>query len=313
MKRSKIKAAIGIFLLTLLVGISGIGGASAKTGSQTTVGLWHLDELKPSGDTIITVDSASFNNGIVGTNPEPEVVEGKFDKAFSFNGISFVYVPISFLIGFPPSAQPIYMPISQNLKIQNEIKLDAWVNVQEFTNATYNSVIVFCTRDDASWYSIKRVAGLAIRGLGFEDGVSVAAGCLSGFLRTASDEFNEVVTTEPVIPIGEWVHVAFTRTASGLHLYVDGQEQDVTAIHGKQKPVGKIMNGTEVYFGHDAKMKMDEASIIDLAPEVEDEMLMAIDIGPNIAIVVVSVALIFAVAWLLRRAIQMRVIHSRSS
>ncbi len=73
------------------------------------------------------------------------------------------------------------------------------------------------------------------------------------------------------------------------------------------------MNGTEIYFGHDAKLTMDEVSMTDLAPEVENQMLASIDIGPNLMIVVVAVALIFAVAWLLRRAIQMRVIHSRSS
>ena len=73
------------------------------------------------------------------------------------------------------------------------------------------------------------------------------------------------------------------------------------------------MNGTEVYFGHDAKIVLDEVSMIDLAPEVENEMLAAIDIGPNLLAATVAVAIIFAVAWLLRRAIQMRVIHSRSS
>jgi flagellar biogenesis protein FliO len=46
---------------------------------------------------------------------------------------------------------------------------------------------------------------------------------------------------------------------------------------------------------------------------VDNEMLMSIDIGPNLMIAAIAIALIFAVAWLLRRAIQMRVIHSRSS
>jgi hypothetical protein len=98
-----------------------------------------------------------------------------------------------------------------------------------------------------------------------------------------------------------------------MHLYINGAEQAVNVIHGSQNPMGKIMNGTEIYFGHDAKVIMDEVSITDLAPEVEKETMAAIDFGPNLVIATVAVALIFAVAWLLRRAIQMRVIHSRSS
>ena len=136
---------------------------------------------------------------------------------------------------------------------------------------------------------------------------------MSGFVRTESGAFNEIVTTGSAIALNEWTHVTFTRTPTGMHLYVDGQEQAVDTIHGVQNPSGKIMNGTEIYFGHDAKITMDEVSMTDLAPEVENQMLASIDIGPNLMIVVVGVALIFAVAWLLRRAIQMRVIHSRSS
>lgn len=154
---------------------------------------------------------------------------------------------------------------------------------------------------------------MAIRGTGSDDGTAVPACSLTGFLTTESGAFNEIVTAQPVISLGQWVHVTFTRTATGMHLYVNGAEQAVNVIHGVQNPAGTIMNGTELYFGHDSKITIDEVSIIDLAPEVEKETMAAIDIGPNLLIATVAVALIFAVAWLLRRAIQMRVIHSRSS
>jgi len=299
--------------MTVSVGFTALASASTTTGNPTIVGLWHLDKIEPSGDSVVTPDAASYNNGILGGDPQPPLVNGKFDKAISFDGVSFVYVPIDFLVGFPPAPQPIHIPISTSLNIQNQIKIDAWINVQAYTNATYNVIVLKCTRTDPTWYSTSRVVGLAVRGFGTEDGVSVPAGSLSGFVRTESGAFNEIVTTGPAITLDEWIHVTFTRTPTGMHLYVNGEEQTVNAIHGVQNPSGKIMNGTEIYFGHDAKITMDEVSMTDLAPEVENQMLASIDIGPNLMIVVVAVALIFAVAWLLRRAIQMRVIHSRSS
>lgn len=309
-----ITMTIAVFLISLTsTAFVASTEADTTTGPPTTVGLWHLDKIEPSGDNAVTPDSASYNNGILGGDPKATLQDGEFDKALSFNGINFVYVPIDFLVGFPPSAQPIYVPISSALNVQNQIKIDAWINVQSFTNATYNTIVVKCTRTDPTWYRVSRIVGLAVRGTGNEDGESVPAGCLSGFLRTEDGTFNEIVTTTPVITLNQWTHVTFSRTAAGMHLYVNGYEQAVDAIHGTQNPVGKIMNGTEIYFGHDARLTLDEVSMTDLAPEVENNMLASIDIGPNLMIAVIGVALIFAMAWLLRRAIQMRVIHSRSS
>ncbi|MCX8150732.1 MAG: LamG domain-containing protein [Candidatus Bathyarchaeota archaeon] len=275
-----------------------------------TVGLWHLDEILPDGYRQITADATGVNHGIVGVDTSNMVVEGKFDRALRFNGENFVYVPISFLVGFPPSPQPIYIPISPNLNIQEEIKLEAWINVQEFTNATYNNIIVKCDRRDASWENVSRVVGLAIRSGVSEDGVSVPQGALSGFVFTDTGGANEIVTTEPVIPLNQWLHVAFTRTATGMHLYVNGYEQEVRVIRGVQNPVGKIVNGTEYYFGHDSKIIIDEVKISNTAPG--KTLASQIDIGSNMLTAIIVVAVVFAVAWVLRRAIQMWIIHSRS-
>jgi hypothetical protein len=244
---------VSAFLLTLLsvtlvstVLVAPVA-ADTKTGSATTIGKWHLDSIAASDDNVITPDSVGYNVGILGGETEPALVEGKFDKALSFDGTGFVYVAINFVIGFPPSSQPIYQSISPQLNIQNQIKLDAWINAQSYTDATYNNVIVKCTRSDATWYNASRVVGLAIRGLGDSDNQAITPGCLSGFLTTESGEFNEIVTTQPVISLGEWTHVTFTRTATGMHLYVDGHEQQISVIHGVQNPTGTIMNGTEIY------------------------------------------------------------------
>jgi hypothetical protein len=276
--------------------------------SGVTVGYWSLDEIRSDGYTMVTSDSTGVNHGTLGVDPLPMLVDGKFGKAMQFDGNNFLYIPISFIVGFPPSPQPIYMPISPALDIQNEIKIEAWINVQDFKNANYNNIVVKCTHPDSYWQNASRVIGLAIRAGLPEDDVQVVEGALSGFVLTYERGFNEVVTTEYVVPLNHWIHVAFTRTSTGMHLYVNGYEQDVRAIHGVQNPTGKIVNGTEYYFGHDALVTLDDVRISDLAPQVAEA---AFDIGPNIMKAVIVVSVVFAVSWLLRRVIQMLMIRPK--
>jgi len=311
-KLGKLKALMLILLIssTLSIAFTASSVKAQNSVDPRTVGLWHLDEIKPDGYRAVTPDASGRNPGILGVDPLPLLVEGKFGKALKFDGGNFVYVPISFLVGFPPSPQPIYIPISPNLDVQKEVKIEAWINVQAFTDATYNNIVVKCTRPDASWENITRVLGLAIRSGVPEDGLSVPQGALSGFVRTDEDGANEIVTTEPVITLNQWAHVEFTRTSTGMHIYVNGYEKSVRAIHGVQNPTGAIMNGTEVYFGHDSKVTIDEVQISNLAPDLQTAAAQ-IDIGPNLLVAVIAISTIFAVAWLLRRAIQMWVLRSK--
>lgn len=316
MSRFKRKAITGLFLillLTILINTTILLLVNAQgTVDPYTVGLWHLDEVIPNGYQETTLDATGVNHGILGVETDNMLVEGKFDKALSFNGNNFVYVPISFLVGFPPSPQPIYIPISPNLNIQEEIKVEAWINMQEFSNATYNNIVVKCDRPDASWENVSRVVGLAVRsGVADNTGISVPQGTLSGFVLTDVEGANEIVTTGPVVTLNQWIHVAFTRSATGMHLYVDGYEQEVKVIRGEQNPTGKIVNGTEIYFGHDSRVIIDEVCISNTAPNSQT-LAAQIDIGTNMLTAIIVVAVVFAVAWILRRAIQMWIIHSRS-
>jgi hypothetical protein len=316
-KKARSKTATLLMLTLLLTSLlSAAFSASAKaqdSGGSHTVGLWHLDEILPDGYNEVTPDATGQNPGTLVHAPDyPALVEGKFDKAMKFDGSNGVYVPIRFLVGFPPSPQPIYVPISTSLDISKEVKVEAWINVQGFKNVTYNNIVVKCTRADATSENVTRIYGIAVKAGIPENGYAVPTGALSGYVYTDMDGFNEIVTTEPVVPLNEWIHVAFTRSlATGMHLYVNGVEQTVKAIYGKQTPAGSMINGTEVYFGHDAEVAIDEIRISDLAPETPTA-LAQVDIGPNLLAAVVAVALIFATAWLLRRAIQTWVIRSRS-
>lgn len=315
-KKTGSKTATWLLLTLLLTSmLTAAFAASAKaqdSAGSRTVGLWHLDEILPEGYNEVTPDATGQNPGTLVHAPKsPVLVEGKFDKAMKFDGSNGVYVPTRFIVGFPPSPQPIYVPVSTSLDISKEVKVEAWINLQGFKNVTYNNIVVKCTRTDATSESVTRIYGIAVKAGISENGCAVPTGALSGYVYTDTDGFNEIVTTEPVVPLNEWIHVAFTRSlATGMHLYVNGVAQTMNALYGKQNPAGSMINGTEVYFGHDAEVTIDEIRISDLAPETQTAAAQ-IDIGPNLLAAVVAVALIFATAWLLRRAIQMWVIRAK--
>lgn len=297
---------VSTILAVTILSFAFVNIPNAYCADDHTVGLWHFDEVQPADYMEITPDATGYNHGTLGGEKHPTLVEGKFGKALSFDVTGFVYVPISFLVGFPPTPEPIYIPVSPSLDIQKELKLEAWINVQAFTNATYNNIVVKCTRADPGYENVTRVFGLAVKQSAEQNGNGVLSGCV----YTDEGGFNEIVTTEPVVSLNQWINVAFTRTSTGMHLYVNGEEQNVEAIEGVQNPAGKIMNGTEVYIGHDSAVIIDEAKIVDLAPE--EVVTAQIDIGSNLLIAIVIAVVVFATAWILRKAIQMWVIYSKS-
>ncbi len=313
MGQNRRNTAIVLAVVTLLAESSCfVIVAKPQSSAGKEVGLWHMDEVIPADYRSITPDATGANPGtLVHAPADPELVEGKFGKALRFDGQNGVYVPIRFLVGFPPSPEPVYIPISTTLDVQKDIKIEAWINMQAFKDVTYNNIVVKCSRTDASSENTTRVYGLAVKAGLQENGHSVPIGALSGCIFTDTEGFNEIVTRSPVVPLNQWVHVAFLRsTATGMHLYVNGVEQSVKPIYGAQNPKGKIVNGTEVYFGHDAEVTIDEVQISDLSPEVEP-LSSSVDIGPNMMLALIAVATILAVAMVLRRAIQMWTIRGK--
>ena len=281
-------------------------------GDDNTIGLWHMDEVIPTEHRETIYDATEMNPGTLIPAPtSPVLVESKFGNALKFDGNNGVYVPIRFIVGFPPSPEPIYIPISTSLDVQKDIRVEAWINVQAFKEASYNNVVVKCTRRDSSSENVTRIFGLAIKPALKQNDRSIQDGILSGCVFTDTEGFNEIVTKEAVIPLNEWVHIAFTRSVTtGMHLYVNGIEKAAAAIYGTQNPKGSIINGTEVYFGHDSIAVIDEIRISNLSPESETVMA-EIDIGPNMLAALIGVTVILSVALILRKAIQMWAIRPK--
>jgi nitrous oxidase accessory protein len=222
---------------------------------DSTVALWPFDTVEPNG---VTPDETGLNPAVVGSTAgtvsyTPKLVDGEVGKALSFDGAAYVSVPMS------PS-----------LEITGEITIDAWVNVQQFKNVEYNNIVVEATRSRASLPD--RTLGLAINGVASADG-SIPVGALRGYVATA-DGLNEIVTTEAVVQPGQWMHVVFTRSlTSGMHIYVNGVEQNVTVTSGVRNPQGDIRRKTELYLGHDAICDIDQVRIINTAEAVGGQAL----------------------------------------
>ena len=221
---------------------------------KSTVAFWAFDEVKANG---ITPDETELNLAVLGTSSgnlsfTPILINGKFGKALSFDGATYVNTPI--------------LP---HLEIPGETTIDVWINVQEFKNVKYNNIIVECVRTRAQLPD--RTFGLAVNGQTDEDS-GIVQGALIAFVFTENEGLNEIVTKESVVTLNQWMHVVFTRSLStGMHIYVNGEEKDTSVISGVQNPKGIIKRETEFYIGHDAVCSIDEMRLYNTAIEPKSE------------------------------------------
>jgi parallel beta-helix repeat protein len=216
---------------------------------DSTVALWHFDEVGSNG---VTSDAMGNNPAILGATVEnttfaPTLTEGKVGNALKFNGIEYAYVPVS------PS-----------LDTREEVTIAAWVYANEFKDVSYNVILTESARTAYTYPT--RILGLAFNGEPTDSDDLVPQGTLRGFVLDDSGVFNEIVTKEPVISLDTWVHVMFTRSlANGMHIYVNGVEEDVEVISGVQNPAGSIKGAGEIYIGHDSFTTLDEVSVANFA------------------------------------------------
>ncbi len=215
-----------------------------------TVSVWNFDEVGPNG---VTPDALGNNPVIVETNDgvmvSPSLVAGHDGNALRFNGSDYAYV----------SASP-------TLDLVSEFTVDTWINVQEFKDVTYNAVIEECARTMETYPT--RVFGLASNGVPPQSSSDPALGVVRGFFLDDNGVFNEIITTQAVLPLDQWVHVVFVRSlTTGMHIYVDGVEQDVVVTSGSQNPTGTIAGGNEFYIGHDSMSTLDNLTVSTVAVE----------------------------------------------
>jgi len=197
-----------------------IGKSSPSIGSDHIAALWSFDSVEPN---FVTSDATEVNPAVLGTvaanvSYTPQLIDGKFGKALDFDGNAYAYVPAS-----------------SSLTIPADITIDVWVNVREFKNVTYNNIVVESLSTTAKYPT--RILGLAINGVIPSNSTSLALGALRGYVTTDQAGFNEIVTTQPVITLNKWIHIEFTRSLkTGMHLYVNGVEQDVQLLKGQEIP-----------------------------------------------------------------------------
>jgi hypothetical protein len=316
MENMERKAIAGlILLLTGMLSMALAMPAKAQYAvDSNTVALWHFDDVNTNN---VTLDATGKNPAILGGTPPPMFVEGKFGKTLSFNGNNSAFLLVSPLLALPSPYPDIYVPIHPSLNIPAEITIEAWINFKAFKNTTYNNVVVECTRTGVQIQNVSRIWGLAVWG-GSEawsevkNPPSVPKGALVGYVFTDTGGFNEIATTKPVISLNQWTNVTFTRSLTrGMQIHVNGEEMLVETTYGVQNPTGSMKDGTELYIGEDYNGLIDEVRISN--PLFEQQIsLLEIDIGPNLLVALVIVAVVLAIAWLLRRAIQTWGVRSRS-
>ena len=217
----------------------------ATASPNSIVASWSFDKVDSSG---ITPDATGQNPAVLGSTNgnksfNPALVDGEFGKALEFNGEAYVNVRVA------PSIETL-----------NDLTIDTWINVQSFKeNVAYNNIIVEVVRTTDA--TPTRTLGLATNGEEPQNTSSPVVGALRAYVFTKNEGFNEIATTQPV-PLNQWIHVVFTRSLSnGLHIYVNGQEQEVIVTSGVANPSGTIMRQNEIYVGHDAVCTIDELKI----------------------------------------------------
>lgn len=219
-----------------------------KAASDGLAAYWTFDTVDANG---LTPDQTGNNLAIVGSTGStrtytPKIVAGEVGDALSFDGQEYINVPAS------PS-----------LTISGEFTVDVWVNVQAYKDIPYNNIIVEAHRTTASLPT--RTFGLAINGEEPQNSSAPPVGALRGDILTA-DGLSEIVTTQPVVELNQWMHIVFTRSlTTGMHIYVNGVEQPVRVISGVSNPQGATIRQTETYIGHDSISTIDELKIYNTA------------------------------------------------
>ncbi len=207
-----------------------------------TIAAWDFDEMNSDG---VVADLADGNDMVLAGN-QSMLAAGVEGTGVQFNGTSYGFVA--------PSS---------TLTITGEVTIDAWVSIQQYKQVEYNTIFVDSVRTTTTYPF--RLWGLAINGVASTNGSEPAVGAMRGFFTDDKGVFSEIDTTT-AIPLNAWTHVVFVRSLTdGMHIYLNGTEQNVTVFAGSQNPTGVAAQGNECYIGHDSFSTIDDISISNVA------------------------------------------------
>jgi len=224
---------------------------------NSIIAFWSFDSVDAG---LVTPDRTGNNPAELGSitriyNYTPGLIPGKFGEALRFDGNTYAAVHTSPAIETP-----------------NDVTVDAWVNVPEIKNVSYNNILIEAVRTPTTVFPI-RTLGLAVNGEAPSNASSPLLGALRGYVATSSG-FSEI-DTKQALPYNTWVHVVFVRsTTTGMHIYVDGIEQAVTIAAGTANPTGPILKPTDIYIGHDSMTEIDQLQISNTAEPLQQPLWM---------------------------------------
>ena len=224
---------------------------------NSIVSSWPFDTVDAG---LATPDQTGNNPAVLGSmtkvyNYTPAVVPGKLGNAFRFDGNTFAAVNTS-----------------PTLETPNDVTIDAWINIPTIKNVSYNNILIEAVRTPTTVYPV-RTLGVAVNGETPTNASSPPMGALRAYVATSSG-LNEI-DTKQVLPFNTWIHIVFVRsTTTGMHLYVNGEEQAVTVAAGTVNPIGLILKPTDIYIGHDSMTEIDQLQISNTAEPIGQPLWM---------------------------------------
>lgn len=221
-----------------------------------TVALWHMNELNASDN---VVDASSNNN--YGIPNGTTIVDGKYDKARNFNGISDV----------------IEVPNSTSLNLTgSQITLECWIFINDITTEGVYGIIGKAGPDIGSGYELAIDNNVSsYQNPQLYMWVSASGGARGAYSNTR-------------LMINRWYHVAGVYDGLSIKLYIDGN-LDNTINFSESVPM--IGNTEILYLGrrHPSNNfaryfpgRIDEVRISNIArPNPEPNTYVLIDIKPG--------------------------------
>lgn len=178
---------------------------------QYTVGLWHMNE---TSGTSVTDNSRSSNNG---TATGTTIVDGKINKARSFNGTTSDYITA---------------PDSENYNLSStDGAVEFWIKPAAMPSSTAHLVSQTYNTQDWTIY-VKSTGSIAVGRAGV----------------------NEIASATGVITINNWYHVVVNKSSGTTTIYVNGNQvaSNTTAVWNNSSQNLRIGGGqyssTNYYF-----------------------------------------------------------------